>query len=304
MTMTIRFDPSGPYEVEERDVPFARPAGMELQARIYRPKGDAAAPLAALVDVHGGAWNRLDRTVGVHHGRGLAASGLVVISLDFRQGPDHQHPAGSADVAAGVRWTRAHARELGVDPAKIGLAGQSSGGQLALLVALKPGAPEHMGTPIVLPNDAVDSAPSDDSVAFVLALYPVADPLARYRYVLGRQTEPPGAGFEPQRLIASHHGYFKDEAAMGEASVTRVLEEGMAGALPPAWVAQPELDDNVPASITEAFARAYAKAGGRLERAHFPGARHGFMQRAGADTDKAIALMREFIGGLLSESRS
>jgi len=34
--MTIRFDPRGPYEVEERDVPFARPAGMELQARIYR----------------------------------------------------------------------------------------------------------------------------------------------------------------------------------------------------------------------------------------------------------------------------
>ena len=48
--MTIRFDPRGAYEVEERDVPFARPAGMELQARIYRPKGEPAAPLAALVD--------------------------------------------------------------------------------------------------------------------------------------------------------------------------------------------------------------------------------------------------------------
>ena len=56
--MTIRFDPRGPYQVEERDVPFARPAGMDLRARIYRPKGDPAAPMAALVDVHGGAWAR------------------------------------------------------------------------------------------------------------------------------------------------------------------------------------------------------------------------------------------------------
>ena len=38
--MTIRFDPRGPYEVEERDVLFARPAGLELQARVYRPKGE------------------------------------------------------------------------------------------------------------------------------------------------------------------------------------------------------------------------------------------------------------------------
>ena len=47
--MTIRFDPRGPYQVEERDVLFARPAGLELQARVYRPKGEPAAPLAALL---------------------------------------------------------------------------------------------------------------------------------------------------------------------------------------------------------------------------------------------------------------
>src|SRR5215510_3083051 len=56
MPLTIRFDPAAPYEVEEADVPFARPGGKELLARIYRPRGEASAPLAALVDVHGGAW--------------------------------------------------------------------------------------------------------------------------------------------------------------------------------------------------------------------------------------------------------
>jgi acetyl esterase len=297
MAVTIRFDPSAPYEVEEVDVAFARPEGKELLARIYRPQGAPAEPLAALVDVHGGAWARLDRTIGAPHGRALAACGLVVVALDFRQGPDHQHPAASADVAAGVRYVRAHARRLGIDPRRVGLMGSSSGGQLALLVAVKPGAPEHTGTPIVLPDGSLDRAPGDDSVAFVVALYPVADPLARYRYALTRQDEPPApSGFNAKGLIAAHRGYFVSEAAMADASVTRIVAAGDARALPPVWVGQPELDDNVPAAITDALVVAYREAGGRIERAHFPGARHSFIQHPGADADKCIALMRDFIG--------
>ena len=56
MAASVRFDPSAPYEIDECDVPFARPGGVELLARVYRPRGEPAAPLAALVDVHGGAW--------------------------------------------------------------------------------------------------------------------------------------------------------------------------------------------------------------------------------------------------------
>lgn len=292
--MKVRFDPAAPYEVEEVDAPFARPGGQELLARIYRPKGDPVAPLTALVDVHGGAWSRGDRTTGAHHGRALAASGLVVVSLDFRQGGDHKHPAASADVAAGVRYVRAHATRLGVDPRRVGLVGSSSGGHLAMLTAVKPGAPEFGGAPIVRPDGSLDASPADESVAFVLALYPVADPLARFRYVVGRQDD--GTGFDAKRLIAAHHGYFLSEAQMAEASVTRVVEAREARALPPAWIAHAELDDNVPAAITEALVRAYQQAGGELERVHFPGAKHGFIQQASADSDKAIAHMRDFIG--------
>jgi acetyl esterase len=296
MATAVRFDPAAPYEVDETDVPFARPGGAELLARIYRPRGEPAEPLAAIVDAHGGAWARLDRTAGALHCRALAACGLVVAALDFRQAPDHKHPAASADVAAGGRFVRAHASRLGVDPKRVGLLGSSSGGHLALLVAVKPGEPEHVGTPIVLPDGGLEAGPGDDSVAFVLALYPVADPLARYRYVLGRENEPPPpSGFDAKRLIASHRGYFADEAAMDAASVTRIVAAGRARALPPAFVAQPEMDDNVPAAITESLVRAYRAAGGRLEHARFPGAGHGFIQRASPDTDKCITLMREFI---------
>lgn len=296
--MKVRFDQSAPYEVDEQDTPFARPGGQELLARIYRPKGEAERPLAVLVDVHGGAWSRNDRTSGAVHGRGLAASGLVVVSLDFRQGPAHKHPAASADVAAGVRYVRAHAGRLGIDPRRVGIVGSSSGGQLALLAGLKPGVSEHAGTPIVAPSGALDASAGDESVAFVIALFPVADPLARFRYVVGRQDD--GSGFDAKRLIAAHHGYFTSEGQMAEASVTRIVRARESRALPPVWLAHPELDDNVPAAITDAFVAAYQGAGGSIERVHFPGARHGFTGQASADTDKALAMMRDFIGRQLA----
>jgi acetyl esterase len=295
--MSVRFDPSAPYEVEESDVPFARPEDTELLARVYRPQGTPAAPLAAIVDVHGGAWTRLDRTAGVHHGRGLAAAGLIVVSLDFRQGPASKHPAMAQDAAAGVRWVRTHAQRLGVDPGHIALLGQSSGGHIALLVATQPGV--FTGTPIVMPDGALGTG-GDDSVACVLAAYPVADPLARYRFMAAHKDDPkfPNA----PRLVESSLGYFGTEAAMSEASATRVVSAGQARALPPAWIAQPELDDNVPVEIPDALVKAWEKAGGRIERVHFPGAKHGFLAQGSADTTKCIAAMREFIGRHLARS--
>jgi acetyl esterase/lipase len=282
--------------VEESDAVYAKPDGRALIARLYRPLGEPAGPLAAIVDVHGGAWIRGDRTTGALHGRALAAAGLVVISLDFRQGPDHRHPAGSADVAAGVRWTRANARGLGVDPRRIGILGSSSGGQLAILAGIAPGVRHHTGTPIVRLDGTVDAGAGDETVAFVVALYPVADPLARYRYVLSRAHEAvaPG-GFDAQRLIAAHRGYFASEADMEEASVTRIVATGAAAALPPLWLAQPTQDDNVPAAITEAFVAAYRAAGGRIEHVPFPNARHGFIQQTSPDSDKCLALVRDFV---------
>jgi len=87
---------------------------------------------------------------------------------------------------------------------------------------------------------------------------------------------------------------------MAEASVTRIVTARESRALPPVWLAHPELDDNVPAAITDAFVQAYQQAGGAIERVHFPGARHGFIGQASADTDKAIAMMREYMGRRLA----
>ena len=104
MTVPVRFDPAAPYEVDQIDTPFARPGGLELLARVYRPRGESARGLGAVVYVHGGAWARLDRTADAIMCGALAASGLVVVAVDFRQAPDHRYPAAAADVEIG----RAH----------------------------------------------------------------------------------------------------------------------------------------------------------------------------------------------------
>ncbi|MEZ5232723.1 MAG: alpha/beta hydrolase [Acidimicrobiales bacterium] len=118
----------------------------DLLARIYRPArdtpehtdthGGAGGGAAVVIDVHGGAWNSQDRTLGARYDRALAAAGFTVAAIDFRDGRHARHPAGSQDVAAAVAWVATHADELGVDPGRIALIGSSSGGHLALYAAL------------------------------------------------------------------------------------------------------------------------------------------------------------------------
>jgi acetyl esterase/lipase len=196
---------TGPHDdAEVVDTPYARPGGLELLARIYRPRGDAATPRAAVVYVHGGAWARSDRTADAILCHALAASGRVVVALDFRQAPDHRFPAAVADVAAGVRYARAHARRLGLDPARIGLLGSSSGGHLALLHALRPAAPIAAGSPVVMPDGSLDAEPRDASVAFVVALYPVASSpkKARCEATSRLASKPEGGGGSSSRESA------------------------------------------------------------------------------------------------------
>jgi len=216
------------------------------------------------------------------------------VSLDFRQGPASKHPAMAQDAAAGVRWVRAHAQRLGVDPTRVALLGQSSGGHIALLVAVQPGV--FGGTPIVMPDGSLSTA-GDDAVRCVLAAYPVADPLARHRF-MGEHTSDPKFPNAP-RLVESSVGYFGTEAMMAEASVTRVIEARQSRALPPAWVAQPDQDDNVPPEIPDALVAAWEKAGGHIERVRVPGAKHGFLGQESVEATKAIADMRDFIGRYL-----
>ncbi len=133
-------------------------AGGELDARLYVPNG-APTPSALLVYFHGGGFVLGDLDTHDGHCRRLAEGAKVrVLAVDYRLAPEHAFPAAHDDAVHAVIWCFDHAREIGVDPQRIAVGGDSAGGNLAASAAL---------------SLAKDPA---RRVAFQLLLYPVTWP--------------------------------------------------------------------------------------------------------------------------------
>ncbi|MFP6817389.1 MAG: alpha/beta hydrolase [Pseudomonadales bacterium] len=248
-------------ELDEYDEPWIQHGDQEFQARIYTPHG-ASGHLPAILDIHGGAWNVGDRTNGVLYDRALARSGFVVVAIDFRDGPEFQHPAASEDVAAAIEWMKEHHERLHIDTDQIGLIGSSSGGHLALLAGVQ----------------CVD-------VRYVIALWPVSDPYHRYRYAKR-------AGLD--HLVSAHDNYWPSEDVMREASVARVVVAGEALNLPPVLVVQPGEDSNVPIEMTFDVVRAWQARRGYIEYVHFPDQPHAFAYRGSEATSRMLVVIADF----------
>ena len=119
--------------VEDRTIPG--PAG-ELPVRIYRPERNAGA-LPALVYFHGGGHviGNLDTHDAV--ARNLCnGAGCVVVSVDYRLAPEHKFPAAAEDAFAAVQWCATPGADIGIDPERIAIGGDSAGGNLAAVAAL------------------------------------------------------------------------------------------------------------------------------------------------------------------------
>ena len=110
--------------------------GGPLALRIYTPEGSGPFPLMMFFHGSGFVLCSLDTHDGMC--RNLAAGiGCVVVSVDYRLAPEHKFPKGLDDCLVATRWAAANARELGIDPARIMVAGDSAGGNMAAVVALR-----------------------------------------------------------------------------------------------------------------------------------------------------------------------
>lgn len=118
-----------------RDLRYANPHGKQLLADLYLPKQDAAR-LPVIVWLHGGGWRLGDRRLAPDLQRYFAQAGFAMASIEYRLSGEAIFPAAVEDVKTAVRWLRASADTYGLDPARIGLWGSSSGGHLAALAAL------------------------------------------------------------------------------------------------------------------------------------------------------------------------
>lgn len=130
----------GPPEAvaEVRDLMADGPAG-KIPLRLYRPAGsEAGAALPACLYFHGGGFVIGNVPLYDNLCRLLAnAAGCVVVSVEYRLAPEHVFPAAVDDCFAALRWVAAHAATLGIDAARLAVAGDSAGGNLAAVCALQ-----------------------------------------------------------------------------------------------------------------------------------------------------------------------
>ena len=244
---------NGAFEVDVRDVEYQRQSGKPWLARIYQPKG--AGPFPTIIDVHGGAWHNGDRTNNEGIDRALAANGIVVAAVDFRQPPEAGYPASICDVNLAVRWLKLHAAEFN-GTARVGAFGNSSGGHQVVLSALRPRHESYSALP--LPNHAE----IDASVAYVIAAWPVIDPLYRFRYA---------KEFNRQEHVKAHIDYWRTEEAMAEGSPQTIIDSDERIDMPPILMLLKANDRNHPQEMQERFIASYRKRGGVIETHMFEG---------------------------------
>lgn len=115
----------------------------DLHVDVFRPDDNGIYP--ALIMIHGGGWNSGDKTLQRPMAERIASHGYVTIPVEYRLIPEAVYPAGLHDIKSAVRWVRANADRLGVDPSRIAVSGCSAGAQLATLVGVTNGSPRHEG---------------------------------------------------------------------------------------------------------------------------------------------------------------
>ncbi|MGZ4578297.1 MAG: alpha/beta hydrolase [Mycobacterium sp.] len=240
------------HGTEDRSIPG--PAGT-LAARIYYPHGAAGGDLAAVVFYHGGGFVLCD--IESHDGfcRALArGTQAVVVSIGYRLAPEHPAPAAALDAFAAFCWVVDHAHELGIDPARTAVAGDSAGGNLAAVTA-------------IVCRDRAVARP-----AAQLLIYPVIDP-----------------SFDTDSYQRCATGYFLTRAAMqwywrqylgaetllDEPQLVAPARADSHADLPPAVIVTAGLDPLHSEGC--GYARRLREAGVRVVHRDFPGLFHGFL---------------------------
>jgi acetyl esterase len=247
-------EPEALGRVEDLVIPTP---GGALPVRVYASEPGGIRP--ALVFFHGGGWvfGNLETHDAVC--RALAKeSGAVVISVDYRLSPEHKFPAAVDDAQAATQWVAAHAESLGIDARRIAVGGDSAGGNMATVVAMRC-------------RDAGGPA-----LAAQVLLYPVTD-LSSFDTASHREL---GEGYfltgAAMDWFTGHYLASADHKRLPE--VSPLLAPNVSG-LPPALVVTAEFDPL--RDEGEAYAERLKKAGVPVTVSRYPGMIHGFVSMRG-----------------------
>ncbi|MDP6690840.1 MAG: alpha/beta hydrolase [Alphaproteobacteria bacterium] len=252
--------------VEDRTIPGP---GGEIPVRIYHPEG-ATSGSGALVYFHGGGHVIGSPDTHDSVARALCRdAGILVLSVDYRMGPEAKFPAAVEDSYAATKWLSDNADAMGVDASRIAVGGDSAGGNLALVTSL-------------LARDDADGP----AIAYQLLVYPVMD------YTGGTPTyETYGVGYGP--LMADTIPWFRDHylnspADLADWRASPARAESFAG-LPPALLISAECD--ILAHEGRECAARLAADGVPCEHVDFEGMMHAFFSLAPL-LDDAVAAQK------------
>jgi acetyl esterase len=279
----VNYDPARRCDFKVEDVEYRRDGDQSWLAMVYRPQG--AGPFPALLDVHGGAWNNGSRKDNPAIAEGLAASGVVVVSIDFRMGGKDPYPSSLADINYATRWLKVHAADFNADPATVGGLGVSSGGHLIMLSGMRPFVSRYTALPLA------GAAGVDGTLAYVISCWGVLDPYGRYLMAQERGNK---------ELMANHERYFLTAETMQECNLIRILQQGEKVELPPALLIQGTADEGVPKGMVENVASLYGAAGGEVELALFQDMPHGIAGWTAQEVTRMLERMKGFIAQRLT----
>ena len=243
------------YNVDISDVEYLNHGGAPLLAKLFKPQGSGPFPI--MLELHGGAWVRGARENGDAANEALAKTGVIVAALDFRT--QERYPASVADIHYAVRWAKSQAASWNGIPDSVGAMGTSSGAHQAMLLGMRPNDSRYAA----LPSPAGSSA--DGTLACVIMVSPVIDPLGRYLYAKGLRsdcTPPEGMG---ERTPPMHEQYWGTEEAMAEGAPGRILASGEKTALPPTLALRRDYEAAHPRPDFDEFVDQYRKAGGQVD---------------------------------------
>jgi acetyl esterase len=238
-------------DVTDRVIPGP---GGDIPVRIYTPEGEEAA-WPCLVYLHGGGWvlGNLDSVDAIC--RILAnRAGCKVVSIDYRLAPEHKFPAPLDDGYAAVEWVRDHAAELGVDPQRLAVGGDSAGGNLSAAIALK----------------ARDEA--GPALRYQLLVYPVTD----YHFGTASYQDNADGYLLTRDMMEWFWGHYLPSDDHGGNPLASPLRAADLSGLPAAMVVTAEYDPL--RDEGEAYADRLEAAGVPVERARYDGLIHAFWQ--------------------------
>lgn len=250
------------HSVDDRTIPG--PA-CPIPVRVYRPGPDTGLPV--LVYLHGGGWTigTLETCEAVCRSLSEKA-GCVVVSVDYRLAPENKFPAAIDDSYAAVEWVAAHADELGVDPDRIAVGGDSAGANLSAAICIL--ARDRGGPPIT----------------FQLLAYPATE------YAVERTSwvEHASAPLLTAKDVTWFWGqYLRDEADRFDPHATPSNASSLAE-LPPAFILTAEEDPL--RDDGEQYGERLREAGVDAVVQRYPGVFHGFFSMVGVLSRTAEAV--------------